>query len=305
MLEYDPRVRPLAERLPDRLPERLRALEPRLPVRRVPRRRDTPVIEVLPVDRADGAERPAELGLPLRAHDRDGPTAGVRDELDRERPEPAGATPDEHDVAGLHGMRCPPEEHPVRGPAGEGGCGRLLPGQVVRLGQALVLLDLGELRHRPPARVVPPHTEGRGQTGVAAGADPRVVQVPLTGMDDDRVPHLDRSHLGTDRVHDPARIGAHDVELRRLAPAGLSLRHVDRDAARRPHVVEVHAGGHRRDQDVAGSELGNVDHLILDRVAGLAGSVRPDEHRVHTRWDLADRRQLADPVDVRDHGTAP
>ena len=172
MLEHDLRALPLAEHVPDRLAERLRAVEPRLPLRRVPRRRDAPVREPLAVDVALGAERLAVLALLVAAHDRDRAAAGVHDELDRERPEPAGAAPHQDDVAGLHGVRRPAEQHPVRRGAGQRGRRRLLPREVLGLRQALMRLDLGELRERPPARVVAPDAERVREPRVAAGRAP-------------------------------------------------------------------------------------------------------------------------------------
>src|SRR6476469_8145800 len=56
VVEDDPRVHLLAERIPEGLAERLRAVEPALPIARVPRGRDAPVVEVLPVDIAHGAQ---------------------------------------------------------------------------------------------------------------------------------------------------------------------------------------------------------------------------------------------------------
>ena len=45
-----------------------------------------------------------------------------------------------------------------------------------------------------------------------------------------------------------------------------------------------------------GSDLGDVDDLVLDRLLGLAVAVGPHELRVHPRRDLADGRDLADLV---------
>ena len=94
----------------------------------------------------------------------------------------------------------------------------------------------------------------------------------------------------------PRGVGADDVEVRRLAPARLGLRDVDRDPARRPDVVEVHAGGHDHHERVVRPELGDVDHLVLDRGLRLAEALGPNQLRVHPRRHLADGRQLADLV---------
>ena len=305
MLEHDRRVRLLPQRVPDRLPERLGAVEPALPVRTVPRRRDAPVVERRPVHGADRAEALAVGRLLVRRHDRDRPAAGVGDQLDRERAEPARAAPHQHGVARLHRVRRPAEEHPVGGPAGERGRRGLLPRQVVGLREALVVLDLGELGHRAPARVVAPHPERARQPGVLARAHPGVVEVPLPRMHHDLVADRDVRDLAPHGVHDAARVGPDDVEVGRLTPARLRARDVHRDAAGRPHVVEVHAGGHRGDEHVARPQLGDVEDLVLDRHRGLPEPVGPHRHRVHPRRHLARRRQLADVVQVLAHPSHP
>jgi hypothetical protein len=118
---------------------------------------------------------------------------------------------------------------------------------------------------------------------------------------DDVVADGDVRHALADRVHDPGRVRAHDVEVRRLAPARLRLRDVDRHAARGPHVVEVHAGGHDHHERLARADLWDIDHLVSDRILGIAVAIRADELRVHPRRHLAERRKLADVVDVLGH----
>ena len=270
---------------------------------RVPRRRHAPVRELLAVDEPDRAERRRVLALLLAAHDGDRSTAGVGDQLDGERTEPAARAPHQHDVAGLHRVRRPAEEHPVGGRAREGGGRGLLPRQEVGLGQALVRLHLRELRERAPARVVAPHAERRRQAGVLARLHPRIVLVPLAGVHDDAVAHLDVRDLVAHRVHDAARIRADDVEVGGLTPPRLRLRDVDRDPARRPDVVEVDAGGHHQHERIVRPELGHVDDLVLDRLLGLAVAVGTHQLRVHLRRHLADRRDLADLVQVLAHGS--
>jgi len=281
------------------------ALEPRLPLGRVPRGRHAPVREVLPVDVSDGAQALRVLALLGRAHDRDGLRAREGDELHRERAQPARGPPHEHDVVRLHRVRRPAVEHPVGGRAGERGRRGLLPREVIGLRQALVGLNLAELRERPPARVVAPDAERRREAGVAPRRDPRVVQVPLPGVHDDTVADLHVRHLGADRVHDARRVRADDVEVGGLAPASLRLRHVDRDAAGRPHVVEVHARSHDHHERVLRAELGDLDDLVADRVARLPEPVGPDELGVHLPRNLTDRWDLADPVQILAHASTP
>ena len=261
--------------------------------------------EVLPIDVPDGAELLGVRALLVAAHDGDGAAAGVRDELHGERAEPAARPPDEHDVAGLHGVRGPSEEHAVGGGAGERRRGGLLPGEEVGLRQALVRLHLAELRERAPARVVAPHAEAAREPGVLAGHDPRIVEIPLTRVHDDPVADLHVRHLVAHGVDDARRVGAHDVEVRRLAPPGLRLRDVDGHASGRPHVVEVHPAGHDHHEGVVRPELGHVDHLALDRRLGLAVSIGTHELRMHLRRHLPDRRDLAELVQVLGHVPHP
>src|SRR3972149_10170747 len=65
VVEDDVRALLLAEHVPDRLAEALGALEPGLPLRRVPRRRDPPARERLAVDVPHGAEALRVLALLL------------------------------------------------------------------------------------------------------------------------------------------------------------------------------------------------------------------------------------------------
>ena len=302
MLEHDLRVRLLAEHVPDRLAERLRPLEPSLPLGCVPGRRDAPVIERLPVHVAHGAEGGAVLALVLGGHDRHRPAAGVGHQLDRERAEAAGAAPHEHDVAGLDDVRLPPEEHPVGGAARECRRGCLLPRQVIGLRHALVVLDLRELGHRSPAGVVAPDAEARGQPRVASRAHPRVLRIPLPRVHGDRIADRDVAHRRPDRVDDAAGVGPDDVEVGRLAPSRLGLRHIDRHTSCSPYVIEVHARGHRRDEHVVGAELRHVDHLVPDRVRRVTEAVGSHDHRVHPRRHLTSRRQRSDVVEILGHG---
>src|SRR5205809_2136001 len=103
------------------------------------------MIEALAVDRAARAERLAVLDLVVGRDDRDGNGAGCARDLDRLAAEAASATPDEYDVACGNRVRRPTVQHPIRGRADQHvGRGRF-PGEVLRLRQALVRLDPGEL----------------------------------------------------------------------------------------------------------------------------------------------------------------
>jgi hypothetical protein len=259
------------------------------------------VVEGGPVDEADGALLHGERALLGRRHHRDRPGAREPHQLDRQRPEAARGAPDKDDVALLDGVRRPAVEHPICGRAGECRRRRLLPRERLGLGQALMRLHLGELRERAPARVVAPHPERRGQTGIPAIDHPRVLEVPLAGVDDDPVPRADVRHAFADRVDDARRVRTDDVEIGRFAPPRLRLGDVDGHAASGPDVVEVDARRHDHHERLVGTDRGDVDHLVADRVLGVAVPVGPDQLRVHTGRHLADRRDLADVVHVLGH----
>ena len=166
-------------------------------------------------------------------------------------------------------------------------------------------LHLRELRERAPAGVVAPDAERRRQPRVLARLHVRVVQVPLAGVHHDAVADLDVRDLIADRPHDAARVRTHDVEVGGLAPPRLRLRDVDRDAARRPDVVEVHPCRHHQHQGVVRPQLGNVDDLVLDGLLGIAVAVGTHQLRVHLRRHLTQRRKLSDVVQVLGHGSHP
>ncbi len=263
------------------------------------------MIEVPAVDVADGAELLAILALLVRAHHGHGLGAGVLHELDCKRPKAARPPPHEHDVAFLHRVWRPSEEHPIGGRTGECRRSRLLPRQVLCLREALVSLHQAELGERTPARVVAPHAERFGQARIFSSAYPRVVEIPLPGVHDDAVADLDVRDLCADRVDDAGRIAAADVEFCRLAPAGLCLRDVDGDAARSPYVVEVHPGRHDHHERVVWTDLWDVDDLVLKRILRIAVALRPDGLSVHLLWHLTDRWDFTDLVQVLAHGLTP
>jgi hypothetical protein len=118
---------------------------------------------------------------------------------------------------------------------------------------------------------------------------------------DDVVADAHVGHALADRVHDPGRVRAHDMEVRRLAPARLRLRHVHGHTTRRPHVVEVHTRRHDHHERLTRADLGNLDHLVADRVLRVAIAFGAHELRVHRGRHLAERRELADVVDVLGH----
>ena len=161
------------------------------------------------------------------------------------------------------------------------------------LGQQLLGLDLGELRERAPARLVAPDLlRGRGQ-GVEA-VDLGVLVGGLVAVDDDLVAGLPARHAGADLPDDARGVRAADV----VVVLGVVAEDRDRLAERRPHVVEVHAGGHDADDDLEGAGLGHLDLLDLEGVDGLALALLADDPCGHRR------RQLAG-LDVRDLRNTP
>ena len=89
--------------------------------------------------------------------------------------------------------------------------------------------------------------------------------------------------------------------VRRLAQLLVRLGHVDRDALGRPHVVVVDAGSHHEHEGVVRPDLRRLDGLDLERVLGLAVAIGTDQVGVHLGGDLADRRNLADLVQLLGH----
>src|SRR2546430_9984366 len=80
-----------------------------------------------------------------------------------------------------------------------------------------------------------------------------------------------------------------------LGAGTLALRdHVNRLSARGPDVVEVHAGGHDRDQDLTGARTWRVDLLDLERFARVAEARLTNDLGQHARRHVAYRRHLAD-----------
>ena len=167
------------DHLPDRRAEGARALEP-LAVRLVvlPVRHHAPVVELLAVDGALGAELDAEVVLLLAEMTATGIAAARRRDLDRLAAEPAGAAPDQHDVVLLDLVRRPAHQHAVGGRADQHVGRRGLPRQVLRLRQALVRLHARELREAAPVGLVAPDAEARAVHRVAARLHDRVVRVP-------------------------------------------------------------------------------------------------------------------------------
>ena len=170
------------------------------------------------------------------------------------------------------------DQHPVGGEVGQPVGGRLLPGEVLGLGQQLLGLDLAELGERPPGRLIAPDLlAGRGQRVKAV--DLGVLVGGLVAVDDDLVAGLPAGDALADLPHHPRRVRAADV----MAPLGMVAvaPHADGLAQRGPHVVEVHAGRHHAHDHLKRAGLGHLDLLQLERVDRLALALLADDPRRH------------------------
>ncbi len=97
------------------------------------------------VDDEFGAYGADQVGLVRTGHHAHRDATTVEHELGGVRAEAAGRTPDEHHVALLHVGAVARHQLPVGGRVDQLRGGRLLPGEVLRLGHQLVRLDQGQL----------------------------------------------------------------------------------------------------------------------------------------------------------------
>src|SRR4029453_6040629 len=258
--------------------------------------------ELLAVDRPPGADLLAEVDLVVaRDHGHRDAARRLRD-LDGLAPEPARAAPDEDDVAGFHRVRGPAHQHAVRRGADQHVRRRRVPRQMLRLRQALVRLDAGELREASPVRLVAPDAEARTEHGIVAGLDGRIVGLPDAAVDDDVIAGLHRRHRAARLPHDAGGIAAADVKRRLVGPllvARPRLDHVDRRAQAGPHVVVVDAGGHHPDQHLVRTQLARRGDLLdLERLHGLAETILADQLGEHPRANSPGRRGLTELVEL-------
>src|SRR5262249_22740352 len=137
-----------------------------------------------------------------------------------------------------------------------------------------------------------PDTLRRAEHGIAAVAF-LVVAVGLVAVDDDLVTDLPPLHLVADRPDDAGRIRAGDVIGRLVHVEGR-----DRAAEPGPDAVVVDARGHHHDQHLVGIERGRRHHFDLHGLLGLAVALAADRPGIHLRRHMAERRDLADLVEV-------
>ena len=176
------------------------------------------------------------------------------------------------------------DEHPVGGEVGQPVGGRLLPREMLGLGQQLLGLDLAELSERAPGRLIAPDLLGRGGQRIQA-VDLGILVRRLVAVDDDLVAGLPARDALADLPDDAGGVRAADVvaPLRVVAVAP----HADGLAQRGPHVVEVHAGRHHAHDHLERAGLGHLDLLQLERVYRLALSLLADDPRGHRGREIA------------------
>ena len=254
------------------------------------------------VDVADGAELLDQLALLLARDDADGVGAGQRAQLGREHAEAAGGAPDQHAVAGLQVAAV--DQHPVGGEVREPVGGRLLPGEVLRLGQQLLGLDLAELGERAPGRLVAPDPlrraprAGRGR----APRDPRRRPGCSGSRPRRRASSGSRPSPTFQTTPDASEPPMWWPPVRVVAVA----EHRDRLAERRPHVVEVDAGRHHAHDHLERAGLGDLDLLELEGVGRLALALLADHPGRHRRGQLARLGlDVCDLAQVNGHAVAP
>src|SRR5215472_684191 len=158
--EHQPGALALSHYVPERLAEVARLTGPFAEGRVIfPMRQHAPVLEVLAIDAAFGAQSLAEFDLAIVAdHPHRNSPRGLYD-LDRHRAEAPRGAPDEDHVAQANRMRRPSHQHAIGGRTHQGGSGGIFPAEMLRLGHALMRLHLGKLRKTAPVGFVAPEFE--------------------------------------------------------------------------------------------------------------------------------------------------
>ncbi len=205
---------------------------------------------------------------------------------------PPGGAPDQHVMAGPQDMRAMAEEHAVGGGEGQGIAAALLPGQMARARHELLGLHRGELGEGAVRRLIAPDPLRGGEHRIAAVAL-LVVAVGLVAMNDDLVADLPAPHLVAHRPDHARGIGARDVIGRLMDVEGR-----DGPTEPRPDAVVVDARGHHHDQHLIGIDAGGGHHLDLEGLLRRAMTLAPDRPGIHARGDMAQRRDLADLVEI-------
>ena len=181
-----------------------------------PMRHHAPVQIFFPIDAALGAELHAEIDFAIVADDAHRNSAFGLDDLNRHASEAARRAPNQHDVAAADDVRRPSHQHPVRGRAHQRRARGFFPGQVRRLGHALMRLHAGELREAAPVGFVAPDFERRIVHRIVAVADRCANPIPDAAMNHDAVADLDVVHVVPDRIDDARRVAAADMKIRMI-----------------------------------------------------------------------------------------
>ena len=262
-----------------------------------PVRHHAPVQIFFPVDAALGAELHAEIYFAIVADDAHRDSALGLDDLNRHASEAAGRAPNQHDVAAADDVRRPSHQHPVRGRAHQRRPRRFFPGQVRRLGHALMRLHARELREAAPVGFVAPDFERRIVHRIVAVADGGRVAIPDAAMNHDAVADLDVVHVVPGGIDDSRGVAAADMKIGVIVLGFLARAdHVNRRAERGPHVVEIDARRHHVDQHFVGADFRHRDFLDLERMLGIAEAVGANHLRIHLLRHMPDRRNLSDLV---------
>ena len=156
----------------------------------------------------------------------------------------------------------------------------------------LARLHPAELRERTVRRLVAPDALRRRQQRIAAVAI-LVVAVVLITVHDDFVADLPAVHLGANRPDDARGVGAGDMEWMFVA-----VERRNRNAEPRPDAVVVDSAGHHINQHFVFGDRPGRHHFELHRLLGRAVTLLADRPGVHFFRHMAERRDLADVVEV-------
>src|ERR1700730_7838790 len=159
-------------------------------------------------------------------------------------------------------------------------------------------LGAGELAVAAVVGLVTPDPRALGEHGVLAGEHPGVIGPPPPAVNDDLVADLDVLHVLARGPHDTRAVAAARVEVLGLAQPLALGDDVEGLAESGPDIVVVDAGGHHVDQHLVGPDSRRGNDLPLPRIPRLTETVLPDEVRVHPRRHFAERRLLADVVEI-------
>ena len=290
MFEHDRRAHPLPQRIPERLAESPRPLHPI----RIGRARGVghrpPVPETGTVDDPHRTMVQAKLALGLVGNHRHRPPTHSGGDLQTHRPQAPGSTPHQHRVAGTNHVGRPAHQHPIGRTRRHQETARLLPGEPLRLREALMGLSPGELAEGPVVGLIPPHPRRLRKNRILARQHPRVVGRPSGAVHQHFVARLHPGDRLPHPPHNPRAVAPPGVEILRLATALPLRNHIHRLAQRSPHVVVVDAAGHHIHQHLVGRHRRRGDHLMTEGVARLSIAFRAHHEGMHQLRHHTQRR---------------